>query len=148
MILQHPDERLRQVSTKVTDFSEVPQIVAAMKSAIRVCEITGTKTLGLAAIQIGIPKCVVMVKQGGQLWVLVNPVIVKQQGVQTVNDGCLSVKCGTEFKVRTRPRWVQVDYQNEGGFFKTRRAEGIHAAAIAHEIDHLFGILFNDEEAA
>lgn len=142
MILQHPDPRLRVVSDEVTDFAEVPAIVEQMRQALK--EPGVVRSLGLAAIQIGIAKRVVLVFQGGNEVILVNPVIVKQQGIQTVRDGCLSVQYGRFFKGRTRPRWVQVNYQDEAGAMHTRRAAGIHAAAIAHELDHLDGELFID----
>jgi peptide deformylase len=144
MILQYPDERLRQVSEPITDLSEVPAIVAAMQAELRLCHINGMGTLGLAAIQIGIAKRVVIVFQGGHQVVLVNPIIVKQQGVQTVRDGCLSVQGGRYFRGRTRPRWLQVNYLDMQGAAKTRRADGLHAAALAHELEHLDGVLFLD----
>lgn len=142
MILQYPDPRLRQVSEPITDFTEVPAILEQMRAALKQPGVPGA--LGLAAIQIGIAKRVVLVFQGGHEVVLVNPVIAKKQGLQTVRDGCLSVQHGRFFKGRTRPRWLQVDYQEADGTSKTRRAEGLHAAAIAHEVEHLDGVMFFD----
>lgn len=141
-ILQHPDERLRQVSAEVTDFTEVFPIVEAMREALAGIHV---KSLGLAAIQVGIAKRVVLLYQDGHEVLMVNPRIVAQSGVQTVRDGCLSVQGGRMFKARTRPAFVMVEYQDMKGEPKRRKARGIHAAAISHELDHLDGILFLDD---
>jgi peptide deformylase len=143
-IIQHPDARLRQVSAEVTDFAEVFPIVDAMRVALARIDIG---TLGLAAIQVGIARRVVILHQDGHEVVMVNPRIVAQRGVQTVRDGCLSVQHGRFFKPRTRPHFVMVEYQDMKGEPKRRKARGIHAAAIAHELDHLEGKLFVDDLA-
>jgi peptide deformylase len=140
-IIQHPDPRLRQVSEPVTDFTEVFGILADMRTALAFPTV---KALGLAAIQVGIAKRVILLYQDGHEVVMVNPVIVKQSGVQTVKDGCLSVQHGRMFKARTRPHFVMVEYQDLHGNPQRRKARGINAAAIAHELEHLEGKLFLD----
>ncbi len=143
-IVQDPHPALRAVCDPITDFnsSYLSWLVASMRSAIDESPVVA---LGLAANQIGETKRVIIVVQGGQQIVMVNPVIKLQNGVQTVKDGCLSVQGGTYFRSRTRPRFLTVDYRDTQGAEHRRRANGIHAAAIAHEIDHLNGILFIDE---
>lgn len=142
MILQHPDPRLRQVSADVEDFTEVHAILEKMRAALKSIN---ERSLGLAAIQIGIPKRIVLLYQDRNEVVMVNPVITKQSGIQTVRDGCLSVQGGRFFKARTRPHFVMVEYQDMHGEPKQRKARGLHAAAIAHELDHLEGVLFLDD---
>ena len=140
-IIQHPDPRLRHKSMPVTDFAEVYPIVEKMRDALKFLR---GQYLGLAAIQVGIAKRVVLLNQDGHEVIMVNPVIVKQSGVQTIRDGCLSVDHGRTFRGRTRPHFVMVEYQDMHGEPKRRKARGIHAAAIAHELDHLDGVLFLD----
>lgn len=142
-ILQHPDPTLRQVSMVVMHFdSSLADLVARMSAAINASHV---RALGLAAIQIGEPKRVIVLVQGSQHVAMVNPRITRSSGVQAVEDGCLSVKFGTYFRKRTRPAFVLVEYQDLTGQPCRRRAKGIHAAAIAHELDHLEGKLFIDE---
>jgi peptide deformylase len=141
-ILQHPEPTLRSVSLPVTDFSEVPEIVAQMHAALTNSALP--PCIGLAAVQIGILKRVVIVKQGTQWITLVNPVITDIGGEQSVRDGCMSVDFGSTFRQRTRPAFIRIRYQDELGNEQRRKAKGIHAAAIAHELDHLEGVLFLD----
>lgn len=142
-ILQDPDPLLRRISTRVETFDTyLLYLIGQMKLAM---DNSGTvKCIGLAAIQIGEPKRVIIVEQGGQRIVMVNPEIWFTNGIQTVKDGCMSVKGGTYFRTRTRPRLLGVTYQDETGAARRRRAEGVNAAAIAHEIEHLDGKLFTD----
>jgi peptide deformylase len=142
-ILQEPHPLLRQVSAAVTDFSAVPALVARMRAAMRASPV---HALGLAAVQIGELRRVIVVVQGGHDIVMVNPVINAIRGIQTVKDGCLSVRGGRYLLSRTRPRWLLVEYRDERGEPQCRRAERMHAAAIAHEIDHLDGVLFTDQK--
>lgn len=143
IILQDPHPALRTVCATVTHFdSSLAFLVGQMKLAIDAFD--GTLA-GLAANQIGETKRVIVVVQGGQKIAMVNPVLKVAEGVQTVTDGCASVQHGKYFRARTRPAFVQVVYQDELGHWEARRAKGLHAAAIAHEIDHLDGKLFTDE---
>jgi peptide deformylase len=141
-ILQHPHGALRRECYPVTHFdSTLAWIISQMSLAI---DQSPVKALGLAANQIGEFKRVIIVVQGGQKIVMVNPVIKSTQGVQTVRDGCLSVQYGRYFKARARPLSLLVEYQNEKGEQCRRKAKGINAAAIAHEIEHLDGKIFID----
>lgn len=141
-ILQYPDPILRQVCTPVDSFDGyLVWIVNTMRRAI---DESRVKLLGLAANQIGETKRVIVVVQGGQQIAMVNPVIVLATGIQTIRDGCASVKFGTDFRARTRPRFVTVEYRDVHGTPQRRRANGMHAAAIAHEVEHLDGKMFFD----
>jgi peptide deformylase len=144
-ILQHPHPSLRMKCSPVSDFGEVKVIVGVMHAAIN--QPFQAKCLGLAANQVGILKRVIVVEQGGQWITMVNPVITDQQGQQTISDGCMSVDYGRTFRRRTRPKFIRVEYFDEQGNHCRRKAKGINAAVIAHECDHLDGILFIDEPA-
>lgn len=146
-ILQETDERLRWRSAEVGDFSEVPDIALRMRFAMNGRGGRDT-VMGLAAIQIGIPKRVIIVMTAGRHeCVMVNPVLEWWQGCQTVREGCLSVRSGSYFAAKIRPRELKVKYFDAKGAPQTRRAKGLDAAVIAHEMDHLDGILFTDATA-
>ena len=98
--------------------------------------------VGLAAIQVGIQKNMVVIDIGDGLRKMVNPVILKKEGSEIQEEGCLSVpdKC---VNVK-RSKKVVVDYLNEDGQAVRLSAEGLLARAVQHEIDHLFGKLIVD----
>lgn len=148
-ILQYPHPLLRMKCLPVHDFGDARYIAARMRAAVK--EPWQKKLIGLAANQVGVLRRVIIVLQGSQWITLVNPVIVRAEGEQTTREGCMSVDFGGTTRVRTRPAFIQVEYQDEHGNACRRKAKGIHAAAIAHEIEHLDGKLFTDppgEQAA
>lgn len=96
--------------------------------------------VGLAAVQVGILKRVVVVDIGEGPMELVNPEITFSEGEQREQEGCLSLpgKWGTT----VRPMKVQVKAQDRNGKWQVFTGEGLKARAFCHEIDHLDGILF------
>ena len=98
--------------------------------------------VGLAAVQVGIQRNMVVIDIGDGLRKMVNPVISKKEGSETQEEGCLSVpeKC---VNVK-RSKKIAVDYMNEDGQAVRLSAEGLLARVIQHEIDHLFGKLIVD----
>ena len=98
--------------------------------------------VGLAAVQVGIHKKMIVVDAGDGLIKLVNPSIIKREGSETQEEGCLSVpdKC-VNIK---RSKKVVVDYLNEDGQAIRLSADGLLARVIQHEIDHLTGKLIVD----
>ncbi|MDE5604231.1 MAG: peptide deformylase [Eubacterium sp.] len=99
--------------------------------------------VGLAAVQVGMLKRVVVIDVGDGPMELVNPEITLQEGEQREQEGCLSLpgKCGTT----VRPMKVQVKAQNREGKWQVFTGEGLKARAFCHEIDHLDGILFTSK---
>ena len=100
--------------------------------------------VGLAAPQVGILKRIVVIDTTGEdPHILINPRIVKTEGEQTGNEGCLSVPGKTG--VVTRPNYVKVVAQ--GADMKEYELEGTEllARAICHELDHLEGQLYVDK---
>ena len=103
---------------------------------------------GLAAIQIGIPKRVIILdidqKEGQKNpMFFVNPEIIeKSENSSTYEEGCLSVP--GQFAEITRPEKCFVKYLDYYGQKKEIKAEGMLATCIQHEMDHLEGILFID----
>tara|TARA_B100001250_G_scaffold328003_1_gene292381 strand:+ start:45 stop:569 length:525 start_codon:yes stop_codon:yes gene_type:complete len=104
--------------------------------------------IGLAAIQIGIPKRIIVMdiskdKEKKNPMYFVNPIIKnKNSENSTYEEGCLSVP--NYFAEINRPKKCEVDYLDYDGKKKTLSAEGLLATCIQHEIDHLEGILFID----
>ena len=101
--------------------------------------------VGLAAPQIGIGKkiAVIDVTSGGdpsQKIVLINPVIVGQEGTQTGEEGCLSLPTFRE--PVTRARRVTVRAQDATGKTFEMTGEDLLARAFLHETDHLYGMLY------
>ena len=104
--------------------------------------------IGLAAIQIGVPKRIIVLDisknpEKKEPMYFVNPEIVStSKDDATYEEGCLSVP--GQFAEIDRPDRCQVKYLDYNGKTKELKAEGLLATCIQHEIDHLEGILFID----
>lgn len=98
--------------------------------------------LGLAGPQIGVLKRIIVIDlyDGESQFTLINPVIVKQKGEQEVDEGCLSFP--NKFGKVLRPKEVVVEALNLDGKKVTIKAKDLLAQALAHEIDHLNGVVF------
>jgi peptide deformylase len=99
--------------------------------------------VGLAAVQVGILRRIVVINIGEGPIKLINPVIVEKTGSQIFTEGCLSVpdKNGDV----ERPEKVVVEYMDENGDIQTITGDGLKAVCLSHELDHLEGILFIDK---
>jgi peptide deformylase len=140
-ILRFPDERLRTVAKPVTVFDDaLRKLVADMAETMY--EAPG---IGLAATQVNVHQRVVVIDisedQKG-LQAFVNPVIESLSGMQTYEEGCLSVP-GVYDKV-DRPSDVRVRYQDLDGKEHVLETGDLLAICIQHEIDHLNGKVFVD----
>ena len=100
--------------------------------------------VGLAGPQVGILKRVIVIDlyDGSEPLKLVNPEIIKAKGEQEVEEGCLSFP--NEYAKIIRPKEVTVTALNEEGKKVKIVGKDLLAQALAHEIDHLNGILFID----
>ena len=104
--------------------------------------------IGLAAIQIGVPKRVVVIdisKEGNKKDPIyfINPELTwKSKEKATYEEGCLSIP--DQFAKIDRPEKCIVKFLDYNGSLKEIKAEGLLATCIQHEIDHLNGILFID----
>lgn len=97
--------------------------------------------VGLAGPQVGILKRVIVIDlyDGSEPLKLVNPEIIKAKGEQEVEEGCLSFP--NEYAKIIRPKEVTVTALNEEGKKVKIVGKDLLAQALAHEIDHLNGIL-------
>ncbi|MCS6133171.1 peptide deformylase [Clostridium botulinum] len=97
---------------------------------------------GLAAPQVGILKRLVVIDMWQGIIKLINPKIIKKEGIQEVIEGCLSSP--NVFGKLKRPYKVIVQALNENGEEIELIGTGDLAKCFCHEIDHLDGILFTD----
>lgn len=98
--------------------------------------------IGLAAPQVGINEAMLVADIGSGLYKLINPKIVKKEGQQIQEEGCLSIP-GVCVKVK-RAKIVKILAQDEFGKSITLEAEGLLACVFQHEIEHLRGRLIID----
>jgi peptide deformylase len=143
-ILTEPNTLLRQISQPVEQVGELEKEL--MNDMLET--MYAANGIGLAAIQIGVPKrVIVMDLSKGENKKLpmyfVNPIITKKNDETiTYEEGCLSVT--NFFAEIDRPSKCEVEYLDYNGNKQNLQAEGLLATCIQHEIDHLEGILFID----
>lgn len=134
------DPVLRKTSRKVERFDErLWQLLDDMKDTMYKAE-----GVGLAAVQVGILKRVVVVDVGDGLLELINPEIVETSGEIDDIEGCLSVP-GQNGLVK-RPEYCKIRAQNRKGVWRFYEGTGLKARCFCHEIDHLDGIIYTDKQ--
>ena len=143
-ILTEPNKLLRQISEPVQKVGKeekrlMDDMLETMYSA---------NGIGLAAIQIGVPKRIIVMdiskdNEKKNPMYFVNPEIKhRDKSKATYEEGCLSVP--NQFAEIDRPSKCEVEYIDYDGNKKSLKAEGLLATCIQHEMDHLEGILFID----
>ena len=144
IILTEPNTLLRQISQPVEQVGEPEKEL--MNDMLET--MYAANGIGLAAIQIGVPKRIIVMdlskEENKKLpMYFVNPVIIKKNNEKiTYEEGCLSVP--NQFAEIDRPSKCEVEYLDYNGNKQNLQAEGLLATCIQHEIDHLEGILFID----
>ena len=143
-ILTEPNALLRQVSKPVEKVTKVEQ--GLMDDMLET--MYDANGIGLAAIQIGEPKRIIVMdltkeeKRTNPMY-FVNPIILNKVKEKSLyEEGCLSVP--NQFAEVERPSKCEVEYLDYNGEKKILKAEGLLATCIQHEMDHLEGILFID----
>ena len=143
-ILTEPNKVLRQISKHVEKVGdEERKLMDDMLETMY--EAPG---IGLAAIQIGIPKRIIVMdisrdENKKEPRYFVNPIIKNKNEEKSVyEEGCLSVP--DQFAEIERPNSCEVEYLDYDGKKQLLKAEGLLATCIQHEMDHLEGILFID----
>ena len=143
-ILTEPNKLLRQVSKSVANVGDEER--ALMDDMLdTMYEAPG---IGLAAIQIGVPKRIIVMDIGRdenkkEPRYFVNPVIInKNEEKAKYEEGCLSVP--DQFAEIERPNSCEIEYLDYEGKKQLLKADGLLATCIQHEMDHLEGILFID----
>jgi len=141
-ILRYGDPRLRRTCRTPAAGEDLGPLVDALW---RVLDHDGG--VGLAAPQLGDPRRVIVCKlppdRGDERVTLVDPVIESYHGHRIgFSEGCLSFP-GLFVRV-VRPEGVTVSYRDPDGRTRRRRASGLLARIVQHEVDHLDGVLFTD----
>jgi peptide deformylase len=143
-ILLVPNPVLKQVSAPVEQVDDA--LRALMDDMLET--MYAAPGIGLAAIQIGVPKRVIVMdlaREGEekQPRYFVNPEILwASEETQPYEEGCLSVP--EYYDEVERPAKVRLRYLNYRGEAVEEEAEGLFAVCIQHEMDHLDGVLFID----
>ena len=143
-IITAPDPRLQAVSTDVEKVDEdIRKLIDDMADSMY--EADG---IGLAAVQIGVPKRVIVIdldqKDGKKDWrVFINPKILWASDEMAVyEEGCLSVP--EIYDDVERPARIKAEYLDLDGKRVEIEADGMLATCLQHEMDHLNGVLFID----
>ena len=143
-ILIVPDPILKKVSARVDVVDD--ELRALMDDMLET--MYAAPGIGLAAIQVGVPKRVIVMdlaREGEEAapQYFVNPEILwASEETAPYEEGCLSVP--EIYDEVERPAHVKIRYQNYKGETVEEDAEGLYAVCIQHEMDHLDGVLFID----
>lgn len=140
-ILMYPDPRLRRIALPVTEFDdELAGLVADMAETMY-----SAPGIGLAAVQVNVPKRVVVIdisEEKNDLQVFINPEIFDLAGKTETEEGCLSVP--GVFAMVGRARTVTIKARGVKGRPFDMAADEMLSVCIQHEIDHLNGKVFVD----
>jgi peptide deformylase len=148
-IIETPDPLLRQISVPVAEVTdEIRALVDDMFETMY-----AAPGIGLAAIQVGVPKRVLVIdlqepeEEDGEPvrdpLVFINPEIVTaSETLQVYNEGCLSVP--EMYAEIERPDRISARWLDRDGTAHEEELEGLLAICLQHEMDHLEGILFID----
>jgi peptide deformylase len=150
-IIETPDPRLRTISTPVETIDEelqtlIDDMFETMYKA---------PGIGLAAIQVGVPKRLLVMdlqepesdEEGAppvkNPMVFINPRIIEGSPEHSVyNEGCLSVP--EQYAEVERPSRVRASWMDRTGRIHEAELDGLLATCLQHEMDHLDGVLFID----
>ncbi|WP_242095642.1 MULTISPECIES: peptide deformylase [unclassified Sphingomonas] len=148
-IVEIPDPRLRALSLPVeTVDDDVRRLIADMTDTMY-----DAKGIGLAAIQVGVAKRVVVIdlqeredEEGKPVRdprAYVNPEILEvSEELSTYNEGCLSIP--EQYAEVARPARCRVRWLDGTGESREEEMDGLLATCMQHEIDHCDGVLFID----
>jgi len=148
-IIETPDPRLKQISTPVDQVDDdLRAFIADMFETMY-----DAPGIGLAAIQVGVAKRVLVIdlqekdEETGAVvrepQVFVNPEILEESEELIVyNEGCLSVP--DQYADVVRPGVIKAKWLDEKGDEHVETLEGLMAICLQHEMDHLEGVLFID----
>lgn len=137
------DPVLQKVSKPVVSFdAKLHLLLGDMKDTLIKAD-----GVGLAAVQIGILRRVVLIDVGDEHGFIeaINGEIIERRGEQREIEGCLSLpgKSG----ITTRPMYVKFKAQDRYGNWFEAEGEGLFARCVCHEFDHLDGHVFTERLA-
>ena len=148
-IVEVPDPRLRQISSPVEEVNDdVRKLVADMFETMY-----AAPGIGLAAIQVGVPRRLLVIdlqepeEEGGEPvrnpLVFINPEILDNSDREVpYTEGCLSIP--DQYADVDRPDRIRARWLDEHGTPREEEITGTLAVVLQHEMDHLNGVLFID----
>lgn len=148
-IIEVPDPRLRQISSPVEEVDDdVRALIADMFETMY-----DAPGIGLAAIQVGVPKRILVIdlhepaEEGGEPVrdprVFINPEILTESDQEVpYTEGCLSIP--DQYADVDRPDRIRARWLDENGVSHEEDIDGLLAVCLQHEMDHLEGVLFID----
>ncbi len=132
------DPILRKHSREVTSFDErLNTLIDDMNQTVQAAD-----GVGLAAVQVGVLRRVIVIDIDNIHYELVNPEIIETNGEQISDEACLSLP--RRFGKTKRPLYVKVKAQDRHGEWHEYEGTEMLAKCFCHEIDHLDGILYPD----
>ncbi|MDO4996475.1 MAG: peptide deformylase [Bacilli bacterium] len=147
--IENDEDYLRQISKEVSfDDKELKDDIKLLE---QFC--LDTECFALAAVQIGIPKRIVYLKNTtldvpldnidyNESKVLINPIIISRKGKTEFWEACLS--CLDNVGLVERPYEIIIKYYDINGNLNEEKFEGFESTVLSHELDHLDGILHMD----
>jgi peptide deformylase len=141
-IVKYGDAVLERPGETVTEF-DTPVLHKFLEDMFE--SMYAAKGVGLAAPQIGFSRRIAVIdtsvgEDPAAKLVLINPEVLRKEGSQVAEEGCLSIP-GFREQVK-RPRLVTIRAQDAKGEFFEKTAEDLLARALLHETDHLYGKLY------
>lgn len=140
-VLIHPHPALRQVCSDIKNISseDIQQLIVDMTKTMKNWE-----GVGLAAPQVGRAINLLLVDDGSEVEIFINPkIIFRSFGKIVMEEGCLSIP--KVYGTVKRPEYVWVIYKDKTGRLRFKKVTGLKARILQHEVDHLNGILFIDK---
>ena len=143
IIRQEGDEILRKTSRPVEVIDQkLQELIEDMIETMHQKD-----GVGLAAVQVGVLKRVIVIdtyeEEEDTVHVFINPEIIETKGEREVEEGCLSFP--NKYAKMIRPKEIWVEALDENGKKVKIHGKDLLAQALAHEIDHLNGIVFVDK---
>lgn len=147
-IIKYPNPLLREKSKKITRIDDsTKQLVSDMIETLEGYGSEHEMGAALAAIQVGVPLRLTVIREDEGFFALLNPEIVKEskQEIEDI-EGCMSVP--QKYGKVDRPCKIKVKGLDIDGKKIEIKAEGMMARILLHEIDHMNGIVFLDKVKA
>ncbi len=146
LVAPHPALKARARAVGLADADAVRELVPRLFETMY-----RAPGIGLAAPQVGVGLRLAVVdlmpEQRREPLVLVNPRLTQRSvELATREEGCLSLP--NQYADVTRPAEIQVQFEDATGARRELHADGLLAACLQHEIDHLDGVLFTDHLSA
>lgn len=139
-VVKIPADVLRAVAAPVPKITKKTQFL--IDDMVRIMR--KASGIGLAAPQVGVStRLIVIAPDDMKPLALINPRIIKTEGEQVGQEGCLSIP-GLYGDV-LRSSYIEVEAVDRRGNLITLELEGLPARVVQHEVDHLDGVLFTDK---